>query len=146
MYQRTKLRIFEWKLSLQWHQEEFANEIVNCIASADRITMLEVWCVNVSILQSIAQYCVQLRELDLCWIDHAILESCSDAVFLNIIESCKNLNTIFVADANQRERLQQLIIGYPLFIIDGDEREFLPYCLETLYRKEIAGGDFRDFR
>ena len=138
----TKLRIFEWKLSLQWHEEEFTNDIVNCIASADRITSLKIMRVNTSILESIAQYCVQLQEFDLWWINHAILASCSDALFLNIVESCKYLNTIFVADANQRARLQQLLIGYPVFIIDGDKRKFLPYCLENLYRKEIASGDF----
>ncbi len=87
----TKLRVFDWKRTINY---VFYHEIVNCIASADRVTTLEMWCVTTSILQSIAQHCTQLQVVDLHGIES--LEFCSDELIVNLVKSCTYLHSIVV--------------------------------------------------
>ena len=132
----TKLRVFEWERSFDFLDAGVAGDAIPYVTTADRVTFLTFGQVNDAVLHTIAQHCAQLQVLNLSDVCYTA-NFCSDAMFLELAEKCRLLNTINVPNPSQRSRLRKLLSAHSRITIDVAEYCLSQHSLDFLYRKNM---------
>ena len=113
----VKLRRFEWQRSLFGLAKTDCAAILARVVSAGMVTTLLLSHIDDAILLAIARYCAELKVLNLLHVASEAIDSCSDTMWLQVVQNCSRVNRIIVADAKQCIKLRTLLVDYSRILI-----------------------------
>eukprot|EP00598_Pedospumella_elongata_P010859 CAMPEP_0184995854 /NCGR_PEP_ID=MMETSP1098-20130426/54291_1 /TAXON_ID=89044 /ORGANISM="Spumella elongata, Strain CCAP 955/1" /LENGTH=470 /DNA_ID=CAMNT_0027522195 /DNA_START=17 /DNA_END=1429 /DNA_ORIENTATION=+ len=129
-----RLRVFDWKRSLEMFTRYSYETIFSQLFSADRVTTLVLTFATDEILYTIARHCALLQVLQLYEYVSTEMGVFSDAAILEVLDRCNNLSTIMVRKLHQREMFLKHIAAYPKVTVPDQIVYFSWHDFDSLYR------------